>query len=230
METKLIFTAFAAGGLLLGASSLHAQGTKNVILMISDGAGFNTFRATDLYTQETPVYEKSDFVKYGMQTYSASRPVAYDSTKMFNGKDTTFAMSNFTDFASAATAMYTGVKNYDGEVNWTTDDQPLTTYFELAAKLKDRSIGAVSSVEFSHATPAAVYGHNSSRNNYAAIGYEGVYGSNPVNNLLNSGDHPQAGDNNNYDSKNYYDNLTVLMGAGSLCGPHRIPHPQSSQK
>ena len=140
-------------------------------------------------------------MKYGMQTYSASRPVAYDSTKMFNGTDAKFAMSNFTDSASAATAMYTGVKNFDGEVNWTTDDKPLTTYFELAAKLKDRSIGAVSSVEFSHATPAAVYGHNSSRNNYAAIGYEGVYGSNPVNNLPNSGSNPQAGDNNNYDSR-----------------------------
>lgn len=215
MRTKLVITALAAGGLLLGASSLHAQGTKNVILMISDGGGFNAFRATDLYTGLTPVYESSEFKKFGMQTFSASRPVAYDSSKMFNGTDAKFAMSNYTDSASAATAMYTGVKNYDGEVNWSTDDKPLTTYFELAAKIKDRSIGAISSVEFSHATPASVYGHNSSRNNYAAIGYEGVYGSNPVDNLANSSSNPRAGDNNNYDSKNYYDNLTVLMGAGS---------------
>ena len=218
MGTKLIITALAAGGLLFGASSLHAQGTKNVILMISDGGGFNAFRATDLKTGVKPVYEASDFKKFGMQTYSASRPVAYDSSKMFNGTDATFAMSNYTDSASAATAMYTGVKNYDGEVNWSTDDKPLTTYFELAAKLKDRSIGAVSSVQISHATPASVYGHNSSRNNYAAIGYEGVYGSNPVDNLTNDTSkdgNRLAGDNNNYDSKNYYDNLTVLMGAGS---------------
>ncbi|MFA7345098.1 MAG: alkaline phosphatase [Terrimicrobiaceae bacterium] len=208
--------AAALLGSLLSAPSAQAQSAKNVILMISDGAGFNTFRATDLYTGITPVYEGADFVKYGMQTYSASRPVAYDSSLMFNGTDAMFAMTNFTDSASAATAMYTGVKNYDGEVNWTTDDKPLTTYFEQAASVKDRSIGAVSSVEFSHATPAAVYGHNSSRNNYAAIGSEGVYGSNPLDgSTANNSNDPAAGNNALYDSLNYNGNLKVLMGAGS---------------
>ncbi len=219
---KLGLAAALAGG-LLASSQAHAQNAKNVILMISDGAGFNTFRMTDKYYSEAPVYEGNDFVKFGMQTYSygantqngtkTERP--YDSGAMFNGTNSTFAMTGPTDSASAATAMYTGVKNYDGEVNWTIDDKPLTTYFEKAANLKNRSIGAVSSVEFSHATPAAVYGHNSSRNNYAAIGYEGVYGSNPVNDLGNSSSNPQAGDNNNYDSLNYNSNLKVLMGAGN---------------
>jgi len=209
--------AAALMGGLLAAPSAKAQSAKNVILMISDGAGFNTFRMTDKYYNETPVYEGADFVKFGMQTYSASRPVAYNSAQMFNGSNATFAMSNYTDSASAATAMYTGVKNYDGEVNWTTDDKPLTTYFELAASIKDRSIGAVSSVEFSHATPAAVYGHNSSRNNYAAIGTEGVYGSNPLNGSVSdsTGENPAAGNNSMYDSLNYNGNLKVLMGAGS---------------
>jgi len=207
----------AAAAAIVGFSSLaQAQEAKNVILMISDGAGFNTFRLTDKYYNETPVYEGADFVKFGMQTYSASRPVAYDSAQMFNGTSATFAMSNYTDSASAATAMYTGVKNYDGEVNWTTDDKPLTTYFEQAANLKNRSIGAVSSVEVSHATPAAVYGHNSSRNNYAAIGTEGVYGSNPLNGTGGSGsNNPSAGTNGLYDSLNYNGNLKVLMGGGS---------------
>jgi len=216
---KLGFAA-ALMGSLLAASSANAQNAKNVILMISDGAGFNTFRMTDKYYGETPVYEGTDFVKFGMQTHSAGTSAnptwaTYNSAAMFNGSNSTFAMTTPTDSASAATAMYTGVKNYDGEVNWTTDDKPLTTYFEKAASIKNRSIGAVTTVEFSHATPAAVYGHNSSRNNYAAIGYEGVYGSNPVNDLANSSSNPQAGDNNNYDSLNYNSNLKVLMGAGN---------------
>ena len=77
------------------------------------------------------------------------------------------------------------------------------------------SIGAVSSVEATHATPAAVYGHNSSRNNYAAIGTEGVYGSNPLNgSVANSDSNPVAGNNGLYNSLNYNQNMTVLMGAG----------------
>jgi alkaline phosphatase len=162
------------------------------------------------------VYEGTGWVKYGMQTNSANNPAGYNAASM--AADFNYAKTGATDSASAATAMYTGVKNYDGEVNWTTDDKPLTTYFEKAAQA-GKSIGAVTTVEFSHATPAAVYGHNSSRNNYAAIGYEGVYGSNPVNDLPNNaGDGANAhlaGDNNSYDSLNYNNNLKVLMGAGN---------------
>ena len=41
--------AAALMGGLLAAPSAKAQSAKNVILMISDGAGFNTFRMTDKY-------------------------------------------------------------------------------------------------------------------------------------------------------------------------------------
>jgi alkaline phosphatase len=181
--------------------------------MISDGQGFNTVKATEYWTGGQASYESSDFVKYSMQTNSANNPLGYNPTAMWS--NFAYSMTGATDSASAATAMYTGVKNYDGEVNWTTDDKPLTTVFEMAAA-NGKSIGAVSSVQLSHATPAAVYGHNSSRNNYAAIGYEGVYGANPVDGqVANSGSNPLAGDNNNYNSNNYFGNMSVLMGAGS---------------
>jgi len=160
--------------------------TKNIILMISDGQGFNTVQATEYYTGTKAVYEGSDFVKFGMQTSSANNPAGYNPAGMaasFN-----YAKTGATDSASAATAMYTGVKNYDGQVNWSTSGQPLTTYFEMAAQA-GKSIGAVSSVQLSHATPAAVYAHNASRGNYAAIANEGIFGS-------------------------YNGNLKVLMGTG----------------
>jgi alkaline phosphatase len=208
---KKLLTGILAGALIFASSQAAFAYTKNVILMISDGQGFNTVKATDYYVGSQAVYEGLDFVKYGMQTNSANNPAGYNPVSMANSFG--YSMTGATDSASAATAMYTGVKNYDGTVNLTTDSKPLTTYFEKAAQA-GKSIGAVSSVEFSHATPAAVYGHNSSRNNYAAIGYEGVYGSNPLNNLPNSGSNPQAGNNALYDSLNYNNNLKVLMGAG----------------
>ncbi len=75
--------------------------------------------------------------------------------------------------------MFTGQKVFDGRINIATNGDPITTFFENAAQT-GMSIGAVSSVELSHATPAAVFAHNPSRNNYAAIAYEGIYGANPV--------------------------------------------------
>ncbi|MBN1105296.1 MAG: alkaline phosphatase [Deltaproteobacteria bacterium] len=208
---KLLSGLFAGALLLASSQAAFADIAKNVILMISDGQGFNTVLATDFYTGTPAVYNSFD-VKLGMQTNSANNPLGYNPAAMASNFN--YAKTGYTDSASAASAMYAGVKIYDGEVNWNTADQPLTTYFEKAAQA-GKSIGALSSVEFSHATPAAVYGHNSSRNNYAALGYEGVYGSNPLDGSVpNNGSNPQAGNNALYDSLNYNGNLKVLMGAG----------------
>ncbi len=191
MKKKFLAGLCAGAMLFCGVNSALAtvgepEKAKNVILMISDGQGFNTIKATDYYTGTQAVYEGNDFVKYGMQTNSANNPLGYNPDGM--ASSFTYAKTGATDSASAATAMYTGVKNYDGQINWSTTGSPLTTYFEMAAQA-GKSIGAVSSVEFSHATPAAVYAHNASRNNYDAIANEGIYGS-------------------------YNGNIKVLMGAG----------------
>lgn len=217
-KTKKFFVSLLAGVFLLVSFQTAIAGkgpkkpkAKNVILMISDGQGFNHMRVTNYFTGITPEYENFGH-KYGMQTNSANNLAGYDAAAMAANFE--YANSGATDSASAATAMYTGIKIYDGQINMTTDQQPITTYFEMAAQA-GKSIGAVSSVQLSHATPAAVYGHNSSRNNYAAIGYEGVYGSNQLDNQPNSNNNPLAGNNVRYDSLNYHDNLKVLMGAGS---------------
>jgi len=191
-------TCLGFGSALLLSTPAAAQSAKNVILMISDGQGFNTVQATDYYTGTTPVYEAFP-VQLSMQTFSANNSVGYDPAQMWSNFN--FQDWNPTDSASAATAMYAGQKIYDGQINMTTSGAPIKTFFEQYAQL-GHSIGAVSSVEITHATPAAVYGHNVSRNNYAQIGTEGVYGSLP------------SEQNAFYDSLNYYDNLKVLMGAG----------------
>jgi alkaline phosphatase len=80
-----------------------------------------------------------------------------------------------TDSASAATAMATGHKTDEGKIAWAPGGAPggaLTTIAELLRAEKGFSIGVVSTVPFTHATPAAFVSHNASRSDYPAIGTE----------------------------------------------------------
>ncbi|MCB2188915.1 MAG: alkaline phosphatase [Deltaproteobacteria bacterium] len=75
-----------------------------------------------------------------------------------------------TDSASAATAMYTGQKTDDGNIAWATGDPAggaLETIAEKMRNEKGAAIGVASTVEFNHATPAAMVSHNVNRNNYS---------------------------------------------------------------
>lgn len=195
---------------VMGVSASAYAAPKNVILMIGDGMGFNHVQTGAVYYGERPIYE-SFSTKVAMQTYSASGNNPYNSSGMAG--DFAWQTLNPTDSASAATAMYTGVKIHDGVINVDPTNTTLQTYYEKAA-FAGKAVGAVSSVEISHATPGAVYGHNSSRNNYAAISSEGILGSNPLDSQPNSGSNSSAGNNNLYDAMNYNGNLKVLMGAG----------------
>lgn len=71
----------------------------------------------------------------------------------------------YTDSASSATALNTGKKTYNGAINIAPDGSQLET---LAHQMQRQgfSIGVVTSVPISHATPACVYSHNVSRNDY----------------------------------------------------------------
>ncbi len=162
--------AVATMSLVLGQSAYADMSAKNIILMISDGQGFNTVKATDYYTGTKGVYE-SFSVKGSMNTSSAGafggyvgKP--YDPAKMWS--DFNYQKSGATDSASAATAMYSGVKVYDNQINKTTTGADLTTFFEKVAS-QGKATGAVSTVNFDHATPAAVVAKTTNRNDYATI-------------------------------------------------------------
>jgi alkaline phosphatase len=87
-----------------------------------------------------------------------------------------------TDSASAATAWATGYKTDDGNINWLpgdpdaggnrNNDGSLKTIAEHLRELKNYAVGIVSTVPFTHATPAGFVAHNKSRNNYHALGHE----------------------------------------------------------
>jgi alkaline phosphatase len=170
----------AVSGLICAflASTAGAAPVKNIILMISDGQGFNTVRATELYAGEPACYEAFP-VKIAASTYSASNdfktnPLGYDPAKAW--ADFNYVRTNATDSAAAASALNTGVKVYDGKLNWTAEDKPLKTLAEFATE-KGKSTGAISTVMFSHATPAGVAAHNTSRGNYPDIAKEMIYSS-----------------------------------------------------
>lgn len=83
-----------------------------------------------------------------------------------------------TDSASAGTAMATGYKTDDGNIAWLPGDPvggSLTTIAETLRSENGFAIGVVSTVPFSHATPAAFVSHNVSRNNYTQIANEIIY-------------------------------------------------------
>ncbi len=77
------------------------------------------------------------------------------------------------DSASTATSIATGKKTYSGMIN--VDESGATAYETIAEKLHDQKgwkVGVISSVNLNHATPAAFYAHQASRNNYYEIGVE----------------------------------------------------------
>lgn len=187
---------------------------KNVILMISDGCGYNHILATDYYTGKKQVYERFP-VRLGMTTYeyedTESRLIYYDpenpdnsrwSTKSLLGYDPVRMWQDFyysayplaTDSASAATAMASGVKTYNGAIGVDLDGNPVELVTERAEKL-GKSTGVVTTVQWSHATPAGFVAHNASRNEYAEIAREMIYDS-AVDVVMGAG-HPWFDNNGN---------------------------------
>jgi alkaline phosphatase len=165
---------------------------KNVIVMISDGCGYNHIAAADLYQHGatgTQGYEKWP-VRIAMSTYPVGQ--AYDPTLAWATFE--YVKSGYTDSAAAATAMSTGVKTGNGAIGVGPDGQRLKHMLERAEEL-GKATGVITTVELSHATPAGFAAHNAGRGNYADIAKEMVYKS-AIEVVMGCG-HPQFDDNGN---------------------------------
>lgn len=148
---------------------------KNVILLIADGSGANHIMATDYFTSGqagTQVYEAFP-VSYYMSTYSTGRIEAeddarniYDPATIWNSFET--LKSHATDSGAAATAMATGTKTYNGAIGVDPSLKALRNISEDFEE-KGKSTGVVTSVELSHATPAAFVAHHPNRGDYSEI-------------------------------------------------------------
>jgi alkaline phosphatase len=152
----------------------RAHGPKNVIVMISDGWGYNHVAATDHYQYGrtgTQIYEHFG-LRTAMSTYSVEG--SYSSRAAWSSFART--ASGATDSAAASTAMSTGVKTLDGAIGKDQRGKDLVHAFQVAEKA-GRSTGVVTSVQFSHATPAGFVAHNTTRNDYSGIAREMIYDS-----------------------------------------------------
>ncbi len=181
VTTSALLAGLIVAGSTIPSSALNKTGkltgtgkdVKNVIVMISDGWGYNQIMATDYYTEgraDTQIYENFP-TQLSMSTYSTG---SYDPATIWND----FNNLNIapTDSAAAGTAMSTGEKTYDAAIGVDLEEADMTHISETFESL-GRSTGVVSTVEFSHATPASFIAHDSNRNNYADIANDMIYQS-----------------------------------------------------
>jgi alkaline phosphatase len=113
-----------------------------------------------------------------------------------------------TDSASSATALATGHKTEKGNIAWAAGDQPLGrlyTLAELARWQRGAAIGVVSTVPFSHATPASFVSHNTNRSNYGAIADEIIFRTRP--DVVIGGGHPDWVESFRYITAEAYEEL-----------------------
>lgn len=183
INVSCLLQASAPGTKTFSSSQFTVTPTPpKVILMIADGWGYQHIEATDKYTKKVPVYDS--WTKHPMATWDLTTKevnakldpplLAYDSEAAWS--NWVYLVNAATDSAAAATAMYTGEKTDNSNVSVSGGDKSrlLTLSEMLAAKGVAR--GAVSSVPISHATPGALFAHNSERHNYYAIADETLFG------------------------------------------------------
>ncbi len=153
--------------LLIGGCSRQRAVPKNIIIIIGDDMGFNDVEAASLYHhgREGDLTAQQFPVRAAVSTYSASGH-GYDPQRVLQDFD--YLKMKPTDSAAAATALACGVKTYNGSIGVDTLGQPVTNLLERA-EAKGKATGVVTSVPFSHATPAGFVAHDSSRGNYHVI-------------------------------------------------------------
>ncbi|MGE6166591.1 alkaline phosphatase [Aeromonas rivipollensis] len=209
MNKTLVCTAlFAALG---GLSQAQASDAKNVILFIGDGMGPSVLTATRLYK----VGEEGDlemmklprsariktFSHDAQTTDSAPSMAAYTTGVKMNNE--VIAMSSDTQAVAPSKDINgnKGINNCSGD-----NGTPVPTILELA-KAAGKSVGAVTTTELTHATPAATYSHICHRDAAYAIAEQAVPGGAGFNAALGDG-------------------VDVLMGGGAN---HWTPYSASNK-
>lgn len=183
---RMLASACATSLLLTGAGLASAHGTasgsetgpKNVLVFVADGLGHNQIAATNLYetgqsmwmldtdtgTGETSYVEGDPVQTY--ETWGHAAMSTYDAEGSYNPEaawsDFGYVRDGWTESAESATAMATGHKTSDDKVGLDADGNVVENVTERALSL-GKAAGVVSSVPFSHATPAAFAVHAESR-------------------------------------------------------------------
>lgn len=152
---------------------------KYVFLFIGDGMSYPQFQATADYLGAMGMDEDEYFM--AQPSLDDNEGAVLDGSSALNfmnfsaeGTAVTYDSNSFApDSASTATSISTGHKTYSGSIN--VDETATVSYETITEKVHDQlgmKVGIISSVNLNHATPAAFYAHQASRNDYYEIGLE----------------------------------------------------------
>ncbi len=179
VQTENVPAQMGAAALTDTAANNAAKSPKYVFLFIGDGMSYPQFQAASDYLGAVadPDYMQAEPSVKDRQGAKLDGPQALNFMDFaVAGSAVTFDSCSFApDSASTATSIATGYKTYSGMIN--TDETGTKEYETIAEKLheqKNWKVGIISSVNLNHATPAAFYAHQASRNNYYEIGVEMV--------------------------------------------------------
>ncbi len=148
---------------------------KYVFLFIGDGMSYPQVQLTNYFVNASS-QEGAKTV-----TVDGEEKAVLNSENQLNmmtlpvtGSAQTYDSTSFApDSASTATSIATGNKTWSGSINVSEDfSEEYETIAEKLKAQKDYKIGILSTVNLNHATPAAFYAHQESRNNYYEIGEE----------------------------------------------------------
>lgn len=149
---------------------------KYIFLFIGDGMSYPQIQLTNYFLSANENKESAQTVSVEGEektVLSSGNNLAMMNFPVAGSAQTYDSTSFAPDSASTATSIATGNKTWSGSINVSTDfTQEYETIAEKLKDQKDYKIGIVSSVNINHATPAAFYAHQASRNNYYDIGLE----------------------------------------------------------
>ncbi|KLJ00835.1 alkaline phosphatase [Luteimonas sp. FCS-9] len=164
---------------------------RNVIVMINDGAGWGAWdaaaywqyghrrgapyadfparyamRTSPLNTSSSPTHDATARVDYDPALAWSTEPSDDPALPFVGYRELARAA---TDSAAAGTALASGIKTYNNAINHDNFGRPVEPV-TFVAKAAGKATGVVTSVPFTHATPAAFAAQNASRNRYHEIG------------------------------------------------------------
>ena len=171
------------------------QTTKAAALYYTGKDNYKSGRGTGFHFQDYPATGSSQFGYMVTAPHNAGSNVDVDQQTVINpggklrggynaqkggphpwtpGNDKKYLIGSaknnygehaYPDSANTATSMTAGIKSYNSAINVDPTGAPVTTIAHQAQQ-KGYSVGVVTSVPITHATPAAAYAHNVSRNDY----------------------------------------------------------------
>ncbi len=149
---------------------------KYVFLFIGDGMSYPQVQLTNYFLSANANAESGETVTVEGEEKAVLS--SQNNLTMMNfpiaGSAQTYDSTSFApDSASTATSIATGNKTWSGSINVSEDfTEEYETIAEKLKAQKDYKIGILTSVNLNHATPAAFYAHQASRNSYYEIGLE----------------------------------------------------------